>query len=263
MNDLLDQVLRDSELRIQRLQEKMEAFKKDPMILVTDIFASDDLFLPRLIQDYGDDALLDIQEYWYGSFIPKFREYLGVDDVFLSYNKEIYPAPLNIHLSEELVAVIDIVSHQFEQFEEEAVLREKEELHKINQDIVLVKTELEEKERAVMNPFLLGGSNVVKLAAISFRQNKYKKLAGAEVRELQEYLFELERDRLRTESNVEQIKRMNIEREYALERIVNRIATLPGYAGVLLQSDEIEEGFSMEGTNNEEEEIEWQGGFKL
>lgn len=255
MKNTLQQVLRESQNKIQTFEEQVKRFEHDPMILIKEMFVSQDLLLPILIQRYGDDVLLKAQEYWYSRFFPRFKGYLGVEEITFSYDKTIYPAPINIHLGEEVIAVLDIVSHQFETVELSLVVEAKQRIEEIKQKLEEVEAALKEIEPALQNPLVLGGANPVKLLDISIRQKKYKKEIRQNVHFLQEQFFELDRERIRLESSIEQLKHVNLEREYILERIEKRIRKLPGYSPTneesfanledLEEIEGLERGFSM------------------
>ncbi len=252
MRDLLHQILRESELKIQTFQDQVSRFEKDPMILVQEMFVNQDLLLPILIQRYGDESLLEIQAYWYRHFLPEFKHYLGVEEISLSFDEAIYPAPIKIHLGEEIIALVDIVNHQFERMELALVLDAKARIEQIKQKLKEVEEELQKKEPALKNPLVLGGANPVKLLDISIRQKKYKKEIRQDVHSLQEYFFELDKERLRLESSIEQLQRVNVGREYILDRVEKRIRQLPGFSGTqhvdfdnLEEIEGVERGFSL------------------
>lgn len=257
MKDTLQQVLRESQNKIQKFEEQIKRFEDDPMILVTEMFADNDLLLPILIQRYGDEVLLQAQEYWYNLFFPKFKNYLGVDEISFSYDQTVYPAPINIHLGEDVIAILDIVSHQFEPVELVLVVEAKERIKEISKELEEIENKLKEKEPALKNPLVLGGANPIKLLDISIRQKKYKKDIRDDVHALQEQFFELDRERIKLQSSIEQMKHVNLEREYILERIERRIRKLPGYIEVSEESfnsledfeeiEGLERGFSMDG----------------
>lgn len=255
MNQLLSQILRESELKIQTFQEQMSRFEQDPMILVNELYVNQDVLLPFLIQRYGDEALLEIQTYWYQFFLPKFKHFIGVEEVSYYYDQTVYPAPLQVYFGEEVIAQIDLFNHQFDRFEQEAILQQKARIDEIEKMLKQIQDELERKEPALQNPLVLGGANVIKLFDISIRQKKYKQEVRDEVHMLQEDFFELEKERLRIQSSIEHMKRINIEREYILDRIDQRISKLPGYISSIENSNStddientktLERGFSLD-----------------
>lgn len=254
MKNVLSQILRESRNKIEEFESHFEHFEKDPMILVKEVFQDHDLLLPILIQRYGDETLLQMQEYWYDLLFPKFKEYLGVDKIRFSYDKTIYPSPIYIHLDEDLIAVLDIVTHRFDKLELSIIADAKGRIKEIEKELKEVEATLKEKEPALKNPLVLGGANPIKLLDISIRNKKYKKEIRRDVYELQEYFFELEKEKIRINSSIEQVKQSNLEREYVLDKIERRIRKLPGYSSTnkkisrldeLKEMEELERGFSM------------------
>lgn len=233
LRQTLQEILYDTELRVKEFQEKMTEFENNPMILLTEIFVNDDILLPMLIQRYGDQTLLDTQEYWYSMLFPKLIQYFGVENIRLAFDPSIYPAPIQIFWSEDLVAYLDIIGHQFERTEPEEIIEIRQRLVEIQTELQVVENELKEKEPALENVFVLGGANIIKLLDISFRQKKYKKEVRESVRELQDYYFELDRERIRLEQTIENLRKNSIEREYVIDRIEQRILQLPGYKRVI------------------------------
>lgn len=239
---MINQILRESELKIQSFQEQMKRFEKDPMILVNEVFTDNDLLLPILIQRYGNDVLLDVQEYWYRFFLPKFKQYLGVEEISLFYDPTIYPAPIQIYLGEEVIAYLDIVGHQYQRAEIMEVLQAQERIFQIKEELKTLEEELHKKEPAMQNILYLGGANPIKLLDISIRQKKYKKDVTEEVRSLNDQYLELDRERIHLESLIKQMRRNHVEREYLLNRIEKRIQLLPGYSHFAGEvDDELEE----------------------
>lgn len=233
LRQTLQEILYDTELRVKEFQEKMTEFENNPMLLLTEVFVNDDILLPMLIQRYGDQTLLDTQEYWYSMLFPKLIQYFGVENIRLAFDPSIYPAPIQIFWGEDLVAYLDIIGHQFERTEPEEIIEIRQRLVDIQTELQVVENELKEKEPALENVFVLGGANIIKLLDISFRQKKYKKEVRESVRELQDYYFELDRERIRLEQTIENLRKNSIEREYVIDRIEQRILQLPGYKRVI------------------------------
>lgn len=247
LRQTLQEILYDTELRVKEFQEKMTEFENNPMLLLTEVFVNDDILLPMLIQRYGDQTLLDTQEYWYSMLFPKLIQYFGVENIRLAFDPSIYPAPIQIFWGEDLVAYLDIIGHQFERTEPEEIIEIRQRLVEIQTELQVVENELKEKEPALENVFVLGGANIIKLLDISFRQKKYKKEVRESVRELQDYYFELDRERIRLEQTIENLRKNSIEREYVIDRIEQRILQLPGYKRVIdwdeEKNSETERGF--------------------
>jgi hypothetical protein len=229
VREFLERILDDTELRLENYKRQMKEFEKDPMILVKEVFADGDVLLPLLVQRYGEDVLLDIQDYWFTHFLPAFKRYLGVDGITLAYDRTIYPAPIQIVYREEPMALVEIVTHQYERLEPENVMRMKEEIARLEERIAEIEKELGKWDPALKNPLVLGGANPFKLMDIQIRKKKYKAKVLKEVGQLQDELFECDRERLRLKSALENERRLNVDRELRLERIERKLMRLPGF----------------------------------
>lgn len=235
MNDLIHQVLGETKFKIESFQKQMNEFEKNPMVLLTEVFTTNDLFLPILIQRYGDDVLLEVQRNWFDRLFPVLKEFLGVPNLYLSYDETIYPAPIEIYIQEDLIALLEITSHHFERIEVPEIVELKERLNSIESEILDNEEQLKEQEPALKNPLVLGGANVIKLMDISIRKKKYRKETLDHVQMLQDHFFELQQEKVRVKSRIDQLNKLNSEREYAIDRIKNRIMNLPGYVDQVLE----------------------------
>lgn len=249
MNKLLEDIFYRLKRENEQLEEKMQRFEKEPMILIREIFTNNDDFYIYLIQRYGEENQLEIQLYWYQYLLPELKTYFGIQDIYFHYNNSIFPSPIDIYLGEEPIAFLDIYNHQFEKYEIPEIIELKNKLEEIQNDLITVQKNLEEKEPALANPFVLGGANPFKLLDITIRQKKYKSDIRDEVHELQEYFFELEQERIRIQSKIQQIKQLNVVRENIIYQIAQRLNTLPGYHINLIDDEEFVE---MEMTKDEE-----------
>ena len=229
MKEFLQRILEDTELRLETYRKQMREFEKDPMILVKEVFADGDLLLPLLVQRYGDEVLLDIQEYWFDHFLPAFKRYLGVDGITFTYDRTVFPAPIQMVYREEPLALVEIVSHRYERLDPENVARIKKEIGRLEERITEIEHELEKWDPALKNPLVLGGANPFKLMDIQLRKKKYKAQILTEVGRLQDELFECDRERIRLKNALENERRMNADRELCLERIERQLMRLPGF----------------------------------
>ena len=229
MNEHLMNILRDATQKIETFQNHMKNFEQHPMVLVTDVFTDNDILLPLLIQRYGDDVLLEMQQYWYQFFLPAFQQYLGVDGITLLYDPTIYPAHIQICMEEEIIAYVDIVGHRFERTEPAEVTEIRNRIHQINQEIKELEKTLQEIEPATKNILYLGGANPFKLLDISVRKNKYKSQLTQEIRQINGQFMELEQEKIQLRAALEAVERNNVERDYVLDRIERQIRKLPGY----------------------------------
>lgn len=229
MNGSLQKILYDTETKIGEYRKKMAEFEKNPMILVTDIFKEHDLLLPILMQLHGDEVLLEMQEYWFYHFLPAFQTYLGVEGIWLDFDPTIYPAPIQIYDGEDLIALLEIVTHQYQRKEPQQIVEIRNEIERLQRQRKDLEQELLQWEPALKNPLVLGGANIFKLTDIAFRTEKYSRYVRNQVSRLQNELLDYDRQITQLKVMMEEEQRLNVERELKLERIERRIMQLPGY----------------------------------
>lgn len=232
MNGHIQKATQNMIEKMWRYQDIMNRFEEEPLILLTELFKEEDYTLPSLIQLSGDEALLEVQTYWFQHLFPALRQYIGLEGVTFSYNSSLFPSPIHIHLGEDEVALLEIISHTFQRVEPKEMTEKKQKLAEIKEMLVAIQEELEQKEPALKNPLVLGGGNVVKLMDIAIRNKKYKKETLQAVQKIQNDFFELDRERIHLESQIQQMKERFAQRDYLIDKVEQRIRQLPGYQAV-------------------------------
>ena len=229
MVDFLQFILKDSEEKIKRYRGVLEAFERDPMILATEIFTGDDFLLPLVVQQYGEELLLEMQTYFYTRFLPVFQDYLGADGVVLSYDETVFPSPIRMDYREEPLALVNIVTKEFKTLETERIVQLKEEVRRLEELIEQTENELERWDSALKNPLVLGGANPLKLMDIAIRKETYRARIRSQIAILQDDLFDYDQRRIRILDAIDAERRENYDRELLLEKIEYKLRLLPGF----------------------------------
>lgn len=237
---LLAQILRETANQVQVYQEQMDHFEKEPMMLLTEIFQGKNRFLPVLIHQYGDEALLDIQQYWFQHLFPHLRRYIGLEVIGIHYDQTTFPATIEFYIGEDAVAGMNYVEQLFQQYENPQIVEMKQKLVELEREKEQLQEEMEKKAPAVQNPLVLGGANVIKLADIAMRNKKYKKKAVEQVHSIQRDLLDVEQEIIGLRAEIENHAFLHVEREYTIERLEQRIRQLPGYQ-IIKEVSELEE----------------------
>lgn len=229
MNGLITEILKESQIQITQFQKQMDRFETEPMILLTDIYKNNDVFLPFLIERYGTDVLLNVQEYWYKHFLPVLKNHIGVHELSFSYDKESYPAPINFHYKEEIIGVFNLITKEYYENESQEVIEYRERLNDLNEETERLNIELNEKLLLSENPLMLAGANVLKIVDISLRQKKYVKKINKELFSLNDEILELDKERVEVQVYLDNLEKNNIEKEYIKGKIAQRINSLSGF----------------------------------
>lgn len=241
MIEFLQFILEDSEKKIKKYRHNLEEFEKDPMVLMKGIFTGEDMLLPLIVQQYSEEILLEMQMYLYNHFLPAFRDYLDVEGIVLTYDEKIFPAPIQIDYREEPLALINIVTKEYEALETLSVVQMQREVKELEQLIKETEQELENWDPALKNPLVLGGANPIKLLDITLRRKKYKAMIRSQIAILQNDLFDFDQRRLHLLNAIEAERRENIDRALCLERIEYKLKFLPGFEHLKEREEHMQE----------------------
>lgn len=160
---------------------------KDPKYILTDLFKNNNESLELLlfsINKYGDFTPEQFQEQLFSVIIPYLSRFVSDKEISFNYNEDTFGSFIAFNYRESPIFFINIYNGEY-------IVRENEELNslsnetdKIDEEIDLLKMEIEDKKVLYENPLLLGGANILKIANVFMKKDKYKKQVLDEINNL-------------------------------------------------------------------------------
>lgn len=201
---------------VQKANEYISLFivlEEQPERILTDMFSDgSDSFLTRIIESSKELTgevfeAHDLQDELYRILFPYLASLLkGVE---LSYEKDLYPAPIHIIQDGEIVALLDIYQKTFLVVPHQDLQREQEHLDTLIAEFNINQVEMERYEGYHNNPTSYGDTAMKKMEIV-MRKNHYQKEIQNKYQELFNYSLEVEQNiisqRLRVEKMAEDLR---------------------------------------------------------